>query len=102
LTSFQSHVNTRTDTDRSADNPRHTRNVVAWHQSRSMVCCLCDKNNLANLYGHIKVVKVQWSNSRIHFENLSDEKRECMFSQQDCATALTRNNSMAVLCNILG
>jgi hypothetical protein len=29
LTSFQSHVNTRTDTDRSADNPRHTRNVVA-------------------------------------------------------------------------
>lgn len=29
LRSFQSHVNTRTDRDRCADNPRHTKSVVA-------------------------------------------------------------------------
>jgi len=67
-----------------------------------MVCCLCDKNNRANLFGHIKSIKVQWSNSLTHFENLSDEERECMFSRQDCATALKDNKSMAVLCNIFG
>ena len=67
-----------------------------------MVCCLCDKNNWANLFGHIKFIKVQWRNSRTHFENLSDEETECMLSQQDCATALTDNNSMAVLRNIFG
>jgi hypothetical protein len=67
-----------------------------------MVCCLCDKNNWASIFGHINFIKVQWSNSRTHFENLSDEEREWMFYQQNCANALTDDNSMAVICNNFG
>jgi hypothetical protein len=90
LRSFQSHVNTRNNRHLSADNTRRIRSAVAWYWRRSIVCCLCDKNNWANLFGHIKFIKVQWSNSRTNFENLRDKERECMFFQYECATALTK------------
>ena len=73
------------------------RDAVTWHNSRSMVCYMCGKNNRIHLiFGPIEFVGVLWINSII-FEVESCE--ECNLFHQDSSAAPETQNSVVALRN---